>query len=65
MGPNGSITVVESYLVQNGTKGRRAARGGSEFDAYVANFQFVQQFFDPAENWVLPGGARKEPADEA
>ncbi len=56
VGPKGNITVIESYLVENGTKARRAARGGNEFDAYVANFQMVQQFFDPAEIWVLTWG---------
>ncbi len=55
MGPKGNITVLESYLVDN-AKARRVARGGNEFDAYVANFQMVQQFFDPAEIWVLTWG---------
>jgi hypothetical protein len=56
MGPTGSITAVESYLVEEGKKVHRTARGGGEFDAYVANFQMVQQFFDPAEIWVLAWG---------
>jgi hypothetical protein len=55
MGPNGSITVLESYLVGDG-KPRRSARGGGEFDGYVANFQMVQQFYDPPEIWVLTWG---------
>ncbi len=56
VGPTGNITVIESYLVKNGTQARRVARGGNEFDAYVASFQMVQQFFDPAEIWVLTWG---------
>src|SRR5580700_6516019 len=55
MGPKGSITVVESYLSENG-KVRRSSRGGAEFDGYVVNFQMAEQFSDPAEIWVLAWG---------
>lgn len=56
MGPSGSITTIESYFVDNG-KARRAACAGSEFAAYVVNFQMVQQFFKPSpEIWVLAWG---------
>ena len=45
MGPKGSITVLESYVVEDG-KARRSATGGSEFDAYTADFGMVHQFFN-------------------
>ena len=57
MGPQGSISVVESYMRDNsnGTV-RRTAIGGSEFDGYMPNFQMVQQFYGPPEIWVLAWG---------
>lgn len=55
MGAKGDVTVMESYLVEDG-KARRAARGGGEFDGYVVNFQMIQQFYDPSEIWVLAWG---------
>jgi hypothetical protein len=56
MGPKGAITVVESYWVEYAKTVKHWARGGSEFDAYTANFQMVEQFIDPAEIWVLAWG---------
>lgn len=57
MGPQGSISVVESYM-RNDSTGmvRRGAIGGSEFDGYLPNFQCVQQFYGPPEIWVLAWG---------
>jgi hypothetical protein len=55
MGPQGSITVVEGYLSENG-KVRSSSRGGAEFDGYMANFQMVEQFSDPNEIWLLAWG---------
>jgi hypothetical protein len=55
MGEKGSITVVESYLSENG-KVRRSSRGGAEFDGYMVDFQMVTQFYDPNEIWVLAWG---------
>jgi hypothetical protein len=55
MGPKGSITVLESYVVEDG-KAKRSAAGGGEFDAYNTNFEMVQQFFNPVEIWVLTWG---------
>jgi hypothetical protein len=56
IGPTGSITVIQSYTVTDGKKVQRSAQGGSEFDAYIANFQMVKQFYEPAETWVLAWG---------
>jgi len=56
MGPNGMITVLESFLVENGKVIQRGAFVGGEFDAYSANFQLIEQFIDPAEIWVLAWG---------
>ena len=52
----GVISVIESYIVDDGKTVRRVARGGSELDGYVPNFQMVRQFFNPAEIWVLTWG---------
>jgi hypothetical protein len=57
MGPKGMITVLESFLVENGKVMQRGALGGGEFDAYTANFQLIEQFIDPAEIWVLAWGS--------
>ncbi len=55
IGPKGSITVVESYLSENG-KVRRSSRGGADFDGYMVNFQMVTQFYDSNEIWMLAWG---------
>jgi hypothetical protein len=56
IGNGGVITVIESYVVEDGKKVRRVAAGGGEFDAYVPNFEIVHQFLDPTEIWVLRWG---------
>jgi hypothetical protein len=39
IGNGGVVTVIESYVVEDGKKVRRVAAGGGEFDAYVPNFE--------------------------
>jgi hypothetical protein len=53
VGPGGTLTVVESYLWENGTA-KRIAGGGSEFDGYIANFQQVSWL--PDAYWLLAWG---------
>ena len=39
IGSGGVITVIESYVVEDGKNVRRVAAGGGEFDAYLSNFE--------------------------
>ena len=55
IGPNGTLTVVETYLWEKG-KANRSSGGGSEFDGYISNFQQVGWHPDTEEYWVLAWG---------
>ena len=56
MGPNGSLTTIESYLWVN-QKARRVSRGGDELNGRALTFQLLAWYPAAEEYWILASGA--------